>query len=387
MLSIKDINKDKLKILLARLQRHYDYAYPLEDAQGFFVGIADYVKAVEESDYLTAIVDAFILPEKKEKVAEIVKVSKEVIKEAEQTFKQTEKIIKDNKIDSDYVKREIEEYRSLVEGRLHIYGNGNCANHQSDNVRDILIAIRESGFEKETNSYAEFNKQGILTNWKISETEKKLNNLLERFEEHRKMSIWNAWEQLWWVFTITYNKHDHWEKLNKDNFMDIMGFGMFADDMKKIMDEKEESRDYKHFKMPEYKRHFHRVHDKIQTEADDLISALEQRAETQQEGSNFRYDNEGAMLFYKGNNVLKLHRSNSGRAKMFNALWEGKTVILDNIVVEEGKPAILRKELCLISDYSSNEGIDKAVAFFRKKLKELPIEITAEKGFRIIVKD
>lgn len=103
--------------------------------------------------------------------------------------------------------------------------------------------------------------------------------------------------------------------------------------------------------------------------------------------TNFRYDTNGAMLFYKNRNVLKLHKNNSGRSKIFNALWNGKMTIVDDLVIENGDPAILRKELCRISRYSSNENIDKAVAFFRKKLSGLPIEITAEKGFRLIISD
>lgn len=123
---------------------------------------------------------------------------------------------------------------------------------------------------------------------------------------------------------------------------------------------------------------------------EEIIIQLEnsnfKKEPTRTQGTNFfSWDKKGTMLFLKGKLVLKLHKD-SGRAKIFNALWENKTRFSDDTTIEPVK-ILLRSYLCQISGYKSNENIDKAVAFFRKKLKELPIEITAEKGFRLIIKD
>ena len=341
MLSIEKLDKEKLKILLGRLNRQYDHAYPLDDAQGFFVGVADYVKVVENSDYLSAIVKGFILPERDKKLAEIDEVSKQVVKEVEKTLVKVKGVIKDNKIESENVKHELDEYMGFTEGRIKIHGYGNYATHLSDMVRDIIIAIKSTGFEKEAHAFAEINPQGIIINWKISETEKKLDNLLTRFEEHKQISIWNAWEQVWWVYTMIHNKYEYWDKINKDKFMDTLNFGMLAGDMKKVLDGKVTQRDYPYFQIPEFKRHFFRVHEILQAEVEALL-ATDDKTTKKIESKSEPQPTEKWYVPESGTGLIKGKKFNltegKDKFKLFNKLVEVKKLLRQDVINVLGLP-------------------------------------------------
>lgn len=389
MLSMEKINIDKLTVLKNRLQKQFDYTYNLDDTKSFFIGIGDYLSIIDNSDYLVAIITASILSDKNNLTNEINEITNKSVEETKTTYAKIQKIIKDKKIDNSVVQNAIKEYKMFLDGDIKKSGSGNFATYLIESVRNILLALKDNGYEKISDDFAVLDQNKIIIDWKISSSEKEVDKALAKLKEQQNISIWGAWDELVLCFISIYEKDKVWEDAVTHN--DILKrfnlSGPFSE-MNEIMEGKTQDQNRHHFfEITKFKRHIQRVQNKVNSEIEDIITTNKEKTFNQRKESNFRYDAEGTMLFYKDNLILNMHKNSSGRSKIFNSFWEGKKLVIDGVIIEKGKPAILRAELCKISGYSSNENIDKAVKFFRGKIKDLPAEIVAEKGFRLIITD
>lgn len=386
MLSMKNINKTQLEILKRRLNSQIRYALPLKEQRFFLIGIADYVKIIEDSECLSEIVSTHFTKEQRKVIQKMKGPFEDAYKESVQIFEAIRLLIKKHNADDQELERLISNHKDYLSGKLQYEGAINLTIGVLENLKNMLIVLKSKGYD--VNDFAVFDEKGNLTNWKMASTEKRLNELLLQYNKLREVSIWGDWEKIWFLYVIFYLQED------SDSVFDYMKEQMecgvlYGENIAKIKNSKGTLSDIEK-KMLIISTA--KIHDRLILEIDNLILELEDKTKEEvaskpQGESNFRYDSEGAMLFYKDDLVLNMHKNNSGRAKIFNTLWIDKRIMLNNTIIEKGKPAILRANLRRISGYSTNENIDKAVAFFRGKLGGLPIEIIAEKGFRLIIKD
>lgn len=383
-----EIDRNKLLNLKQQIQRKYDFAYPSDNLKNFYIGIADYVSVIESSDYLQAIVVYAILEKRNNLNKRIDELTKQVVDEVKKSFEDVLKMIDENKLEDQRITNELNDYTGFVEGRIHISGYGNYGTYLSDQVRDVILAVEASGYKDKIKDYGIYDQNGNRTGWKISKSEQELDGLLARRREEKETSVWGAWEDIWQIYDAIYNKFDRWDQVSKtDNFLDKVSYGSYYGKIKEILEDKGKANNYYPFDVQEYKRHLFRVNEVLQTEIEGLLpSAVETKSESRAE-SKFEYDHEGAMLHYDGNLVFSLHRG-KGKSKMFKALWDSKRVVLNGSTIEKGKPALLRKDLKNISGSKStnSDNIDKAMAYFRTKLRGFPADLIAEKGFRLVLR-
>lgn len=388
MLSMEELSTEHYKNLQKQLERKYGFIYPIEDKKSFFIGVADYVDLVEHSDVLRGIVIHFILDKRNELDKKIADKTERVVKEVKETYKKVLEIIEKNKIEDDRVKYSISEYEGYLNGRIQISGYGNFGTYLSDKVRDIILTLEEVAGKEIIDHFGIYDHNKLRVGWKISASEPELEELISQRREEKDLSIWGAWEDLWWVYDVVFNKNERWKEIRakEHNTMESVNYSLWVGKVKNALDDAKTRIDTSPLNMTEYKRHLFRVNDKLQTILDDVITASEKQTSKDTE-SKFEYDHEGAMLHYDGNLVFSLHRG-KGKAKIFKALWDGKRVILNGFAIEKGKPAILRKDLKSLagSQSTNSDGIDKAISYFRKKLRGFPVDIIAEKGFRLVLK-
>lgn len=270
----KSISVDKLKSCKNTLKKQFDYVYPLENHKSFFIGISDYVQIVEKSDYLSTLVKASILEERGKLIDEINRISEKSANESKATYKKLIATIKERKIDNPNVRAEIQEYNDYLDGKIHISGNGNFATHLCDFIRDIIISLKYNGYEDIADQYAIYGQtKEIITGWKISASEAEVDRILEKFKEKADVSLWGAWEELWWAYTTIQNKNEFWNSIAKsDNTFDRLNFGGLIGEMKEILEGKApDPYDYQYFAISKFKRHLSRIHNHLENWLDDLI--------------------------------------------------------------------------------------------------------------------
>lgn len=270
----KTISIDKLNNCKNALKRQFDYVYPLENHKSFFIGISDYVQIVEKSDYLSALVKASILEERGKLIDEINRISEKSANESKATYKKLLVTIKARKIDNTNVQSEIKEYNDYLDGKIHISGSGNFATQICDFVRDIILALKYNGYEDIADQYAIYGQtKEIITGWKISASEAEVDRILEKFKEKADVSLWGAWEELWWAYTTIQNKNEFWNSIAKsDNTFDRLNFGGLIGEMKEILESKApDLSGYHYFEINKFKRHLSRVQQHLETWLDDLI--------------------------------------------------------------------------------------------------------------------
>lgn len=272
----KTISTDKLNNCKNALKRQFDYVYPLENHKSFFIGISDYVQIVEKSDYLSALVKASILEERGKLIDEINRISEKSANESKATYKKLIATIKARKIDNPNVQADIQEYNDYLNGKIHISGSGNFATHICDFVRDIIISLKYNGYEDIADQYAIYGQtKEIITGWKISASEAEVDRILEKFKEKADVSLWGAWEELWWAYTTIQNKNEFWNSIAKsDNTFDRLNFGGLIGEMKEILESKApDPYGYHYFEINKFKRHLSRIQQHLETWIDDIIVA------------------------------------------------------------------------------------------------------------------
>lgn len=315
--TLPEISIEKLKHCNTTLKRQFDLTYPLGNQKSFFIGVSDYVQIVLKSDYLDALVLTFILNDRNDLIKEIDEVSKKSVAETKSTYKKLLATIKEQKIDIPAVNSEIQQYNDYLEGRTYISGSGNFATHQIDYVRDIIMSLKYNGHEDIANRYSIIGERPeIITGWKISKSEPEVERMLRKLKDQQDISVWSAWEELWWVYATIQDKDSIWESMaGSKNTWKRFNFAGLIGEMKRILESKEpEPNRYHFFELDKFKRHLTRVNNKIESEIDELLSALNKKQAKAQIDSDVENDLNN---FYFDDKTFKL-KSADGSIKSIN---------------------------------------------------------------------
>lgn len=335
MLSMPEVNKEKLQSLQKQLQRKFDFSDSADDRKTFFIGIADYVGVVQNSFELRAIVLSEILDKRNKLNKQIDDLTKKVVKEVTKTFEDVSDVIKSNKIEDQRVKNELADYKGFVEGKIQISGYGNYGTYLSDQVRDIILTIEASGYKEKVKDYGIYDQNGLRTGWKISSTEQKLDGLLAQRKEEKETSIWGAWEDLWWIYDVINNKYDRWDEISKkDDFMDKMNYSLLAGKVKEVLDDRGQANDYSPFNVKEYKRHLFRVNEVLQVKIEDLITKIPTESNFVLETDKITYDKPNHSLII-GKHSIKFNKDDSNQAELCKILFASKKSVNKSWETEE----------------------------------------------------
>lgn len=342
-----EISIEKLQNCKNALQRQFDFTYPQNNQKNFYIGVSDYVQTIIKSDYLDALVKTTILNDRDELIKQVNTISEKSVAETEATFQELKEIIKTKKIDIPAVNDAIKQYNDYLDGRIQISGSGNFATHLSDYVRDIIFGLKYNGHEDIASRYAIVGETPeIIIGWKISKSEPEVEKLLLKIKEQSDVSIWGAWEALWWVYATIQGKDEIWESMKKsNNTWDRLNFGGLIGEMKEILEEKPlDQNKYHYFKFEKFKRHLSRVDTAIKTTIDNALLVLAKpNNEIKQEsktGEKWYMPESGAGCF--GNKKFHL---TEGRNKynLFNQLVKKikltRSEVIDTLSLEIEKSA------------------------------------------------
>jgi hypothetical protein len=337
---MREVNIDKLRRLQKQLQRKFDLVYPIDDEKSFFIGIADYVEAINQSDYMTAIIKTSIIPARIKLDSEIDSITNKSIKETKKVFGRLFNLMVEKKIDNTNILAEFNEYHSLLDGTTQISGDsGNSATHLSDKVRDILIAFKYNGYDDIAKQYEILDEHGNNRGWKISPSEAEVEKKLLERKDKMETSIWGAWNDLYWAFATIHERYDIWDSMIKNGKLwDRLNFSGLIEEWKKILEDKLQPQDRRiFFKKDRFKSHIARVHDKIDNEIDSLADAAERiKAKKQpEEGKQTEsqekwYAPESGAGFIKGKNFNLTEGKD--KYKLFNRLVTAKKLSRPEVI-------------------------------------------------------
>lgn len=386
MLSMPNKVIELLEKQKSQLGRYYDLVNSTTSEKGFYRAISEYVRMILNSEVLNGILGIYVLSDRNKLFKNIEELTDVVLKDVKKAFKDIKGEIDKGKIDDIWVKNEVQDTENTVSGKTILLSTstGNFSLYLLEQVEDVLIALRDTGHEDISGKYTILNRQQQFNGWKISDKSEELYKLIKKSKEQGERTVWGAWEKIYWAYATNLKKDETLKKYYKSiNQMDI---GCITDDMDEIMTGKpEDQRGHNFFEnREEFRESAGLVHMRIIDGIDELTEKAEKELDEASE-SKFKYDEDGKILFYEDEVVINMHKYKSGRALIFDSLWKNRKVILNEKITIQGNPAILRADLCKISGYTSNENIDKAIKFFRTKLKGLPARIPAEKGFRLII--
>ncbi len=333
---------ERLKSALLSLQRKYDYAASQTNQKSFFIGTADYVKAVCDSKILSLLLQTTVLNEKTHLFTEQKRLTKLVVEEIAETFEKLKKAIEKEKVQLPRVDEEIKEYASLVSGRTQsslpigqsLYGS----------VRDIIFELRQGGRADLVLPFAKNKADLENTEWEIAPSYKEYRENENEITRQKNLSVWGAWEELWWAYASVYKQKGIWsEWYEKKDSLSIMNGSLLFGGMNDILEGREPKSS--HFDVETFKRHLSRFHDKfldggqemlevtkLQLTEDGKLSPEEGVSEDKgvdQPSTQFSYSRTG-----KGRNKSKSFRLTRGKPPfiLFTEVYKSKSLSRKRVV-------------------------------------------------------
>lgn len=203
-----ELTKTDIRVLKTKLQRQLEYTFPLKEQKNLLVGIADYVKIVEDSECLSKIIKDDFQKKQKEILQKMEAPFDSAYDECVKIFNEIEPLIGKEKILDDELAKAITDYKDCSVGKCLYEGTINLTMGFMESLKKVIITLNKVGYTEIAKNYADFDKAGNLVNWKLSQTEQKLNEMLFQYKKLRDVSIWGDWEKMYWVYLVFYFEED-----------------------------------------------------------------------------------------------------------------------------------------------------------------------------------
>jgi len=259
---------ERLKSALSSLERKYEFASTQTDRKNFFLGVADYVEAICDTKLLSILLEVSIINERNELLEQRDRLTKLVIQEIEQTFDKLNQAIKKEKVELPGVSYELKEYASLVSGRTK--SSVHIGQNLYDCVRDIIFALKQA---EKTDLIIPFakNKNSLdNTEWEISASYGKYKEIQDEVKRQLQISVWAAWEELWWVYASIHKQKELWNGwVDKGDQLNMMNASLLFVGMNDILEDREPKN--KHFDTDKFKGYLSRFHNKFLDEGSKML--------------------------------------------------------------------------------------------------------------------
>lgn len=252
-------NSDLIESLVRKLNGFIN----LSD-KGFFLGIGDYVKFIDENSGFEEIIkaiDSFRERDRKELISLEEKLLKDITNVEKIVLKRTlEKNIK-----SEEVKKRLKEYEMTKDGRMQSSSAKAEALHESLSL--VIMALYESGYEKLVSEFIKLVPDSkSIADYKISEYYYLYKNELREFRSKIQKTIWGSWNELVVAYLIIHKYKERMKELTDTN--DVIGqmnFHGLYEEMEDILQHGQSARSITrvHFIKDDYLIHINRIHDFI----------------------------------------------------------------------------------------------------------------------------
>lgn len=258
----KDENKSTANIkdpLLIKesLLRKYSSIINLPE-KGFFQGIADYIKYLDDMTDIDSLVFS-IVEEQNKAVSKIEKIEQQVNQEINETAKKLFKIIARNKIKTPELVYSIGQYQGYKDGSIQSTAPYITVVYEA--LDDIFDYLNSNGYGDLVKEYAIKNKDGNLIGHRISEAFDEYRSELKEFQQMIETSIWGAWSRLVRLYHAIHNFNSERARLKEDIWRGH-GFYLLHEDWLEIL-KGDNSKQRIELKKDDYLVYFNRVHDHL----------------------------------------------------------------------------------------------------------------------------
>lgn len=254
-------NKIKLDLptLISNLQRRYDSFVALPE-KGFFSGIADYVKYLDESKEFEPVMKLI----KKKQVEDEKKVAgleRELKKDIKKTASKVFGLIIKKNIKFDELQQAIDKYNGIIKGRIQSSATREEALYAA--LNQVIATLFKHDYEKLVKPLIKVDKDGKhILGYNISPIYGSYENELEHFRELRERTIWGSWDNFVLVYLVIHKFREQLKQLDlHKDFWKRMNFIGLHGEMEEILNEKRGDR--MHFKQDAYLIYASRVHNFI----------------------------------------------------------------------------------------------------------------------------
>jgi hypothetical protein len=279
----KTIDLNGLLLCKSILERKYDYAYNTPDKKAFLIGVSDYSEAIEKSDFLRNLVYSTIIEKRKVFTDQIDELTQKTTEEAEETFIKICEILVKNNIKNADIDYRIDQYKGYRDRVIQpISGFGNYGTWLVDEVNSLLWSLQQSGYEDIIKDFCIYDRNKMLRDFKISDSDEALRKLIRKFEEEQETTIWGDWNKLNLAYVAIHLKDEFFDNFTQKNEQqNRFNFAGLAGEMTEIMGGKVQRKELRvdFFNQEKFKYYLKRVHYHLISEIDSCILSEQASAE------------------------------------------------------------------------------------------------------------
>ena len=225
--------------------------------KGFFLGIADYIKYIDENQSCEPILQG-IKKQRAEDEEKLHELETKLVKDIEGVAKDLFRKIEKNKISFGTLNQGIEEFHHFMDGKIQ--SSATYAEALFEHLEEIIEALYQNKYEELTEHLVKVNADNIITGYNVSEHYYPYLDELKHFRSLMNTSLWGAWNQLVLAYLVVHRFREEAEKMQKD-FWRQMNFYGLHDEMEKILGNKRDGSQRVHFIQDDYLIHINRIHD------------------------------------------------------------------------------------------------------------------------------
>lgn len=247
--------------LVESLQRQYNNLINLSE-KGFFLGIADYVKFVDENSGFKEILSAIDGFRNKDK-EKLVKLEGKLLDDIRKAEKTVMSRIKDAKIDSEIIKKSLDEHEMTKDGRIQSGASEAEALHGS--LSHVIMSLYENGYERLISDFIKLVPDSkFIADYKISEHYYPYRDELNEYKSKIQKTIWGSWNELIVVYLNVHKYREYMDELKeKNDVIGQMNHRLLYEEMENVLGNANNDPRRLQFSKDDYAIHINRVHNFI----------------------------------------------------------------------------------------------------------------------------
>ncbi len=245
--------------LVESLQRKLNSFASLPE-KGFFLGIADYIKFIDENsgfEEIISTIDGFRARDK----TKFLELEEKLLKDIEKVEAVIMKRIKGVQIKSEIVEKSIKEFEMRKDGRIQ--SSASRAEELYSGLGYIITTLHENGYENLVVDFIKFVPDTkSIADYKISEFYYPYREELGEYRSKVQRTIWGSWNELVVVYLVIHRYRERIKELEDTN--DVMGqmnfYGLHKE-MENVLGNTHDEPRRLQFIKDDYIIHINRVHD------------------------------------------------------------------------------------------------------------------------------
>lgn len=245
--------------LVESLERKYTNFIGLPE-KGFFYGISDYLKFIDENPGFEEVVSTIDSFREKDK-ASLLELEKKLLKDIEEVEASIVGSLKGRKIRSKIVNKSLEELEMRKDGRIQ--SSSSKAEELYSGLGYLITTLNENGYEDVVSDFIKFapNTKSIV-DYKISEHYNQYREELNEFKSRIQKTIWGSWNELVVAYLVVHRYRKRMKELvDANDVIGQMNFHGLHKEMENVLGNAHDESQRLQFIKDDYVIHINRVHD------------------------------------------------------------------------------------------------------------------------------